>query len=75
MSDSNSNHQLSSAEYGPLTLDGLQMTLRSAKEVLDWQYLTAIYEQSFYNDAPLGQDYIQNTVYNFATALEVTEIR
>ena len=63
---------MSSAEYRPFTLNGLQMTLRIAKEVFEWQYLTAIYEQLFYKDAPLGQDYIQNTMYNFATALEVT---
>jgi len=69
-----------SISYGPSTLNSLRMTLhgvslRSAQQVFEWKYLTAIYEQTFYNDSPsLGQDYIQNNVYAFATELEVTEI-
>lgn len=76
---SNSNNPPSSAAYGPAEVSGLQMklvglSLRSAKEVSEWQYLTAVYEQSFYNDSPLSQDQMRNNVYAVATALEATAI-
>ena len=75
----NQDQQLSSSTYGPITLPALEMSLyginlRSARQIFEWQYLTAIYEQQFYNDSPETNDDIQNHVFAFATALEVTEM-
>ena len=69
----------SSESYGPTELTGLQMTLHgvelhSMTQINEWEYLTALFEQNFYNNAPASEDYIQMSVFDVATSLEVTEV-
>jgi len=68
----------SDAEYGPKSVNG-EMTLTGlnmikVENIFEWQYLTAVYEQNFYNnDSPSG-DSVNDAVYNFATVLEAVDL-
>jgi len=69
---------LTSSSYGPTELLGLKMTLygvclRDTKQISEWEYLTAMFEQTFYNEAT-SSDATQTHVFNIATVLEVTEV-
>lgn len=68
----------SDAEYGPKSVNG-EMTLTGlnmikVENIFEWQYLTAVYEQNFYNNGgPIG-DAVKDAVYNFATVLEAVDL-
>eukprot|EP00804_Cyclotella_cryptica_P001097 CCRYP_008384-RA/>CCRYP_008384-RA protein AED:0.01 eAED:0.01 QI:1960/1/1/1/1/1/3/42/1350 len=68
----------SDAEYGPksvngvMTLTGLNMI--KVDNIFEWQYLTAVYEQNFYNNNGPAGDAVKDAVYNFATVLEAVDL-
>jgi hypothetical protein len=68
----------SDASHGPttvkgeMTLTGLEMT--KVENIFEWQYLTSLYEQEFYNKASSTGDYVRDTVDNVATSFEIIEV-
>lgn len=68
----------SSAEYGPTTVHGTMtltgMNMIEVDSIYEWQYMTAVFEQNFYNlGEPIG-DAVKDAIHNFATILEVEEL-
>jgi hypothetical protein len=68
----------SNAAYGPTTVTGEMtlhgMMLNEVDHIYEWQYLTSVYEQNFYNMDAQTNDYVKNSVYNVATSIEMLEV-
>ena len=68
----------SNASNGPVTLKG-EMTLtgmemNKVENIYEWQYLTSIYEQEFYNEGGSNGDYVKENINNVATSFEIIEV-
>ncbi|KAL3790789.1 hypothetical protein ACHAWO_012923, partial [Cyclotella atomus] len=68
----------SDAEYGPITVHGTMtltgMDMIEVDTIYEWQYMTAVYEQNFYNlGEPIG-DAVKDAIHNFATILEIVDL-
>jgi hypothetical protein len=83
-SDSSSSNQLaeffasSQAAHGPITVKG-EMTLtgmemKEVDNIFEWQYLTSLYEQEFYNGGNSNGDYVKENVNNVITQFEIIEV-
>lgn len=69
----------------PSTIDtvatGLEMTLHGillvrAEQVFEWQYLTSLYWESFFNnESQTSSDYIKNNVNGAETSIEITNVK
>lgn len=73
------NLPYSNAAYGPTTVTG-EMTLEGMQlvevdHIYEWQYTTSVYEQEFYNTDPPTNDYVKNSVYDFATVIKMIDVK
>lgn len=68
----------SNASHGPVTVKG-EMTLtglemNKVENIFEWQYLTSVYEQEFYNQGNSNGDYVKENINNVATSFEIIEV-
>ncbi|KAL7482139.1 hypothetical protein ACHAW6_007834 [Cyclotella cf. meneghiniana] len=68
----------SNAVHGPVNVKGEMiltgMEMIKVDNIFEWQYLTAIYEQEFYNGGDSNGDYVKENVHNFATHIEIIQV-
>lgn len=60
------------AVKGEMTLTGMEMN--KVENIYEWQYLTSIYEQEFYNKGSSNGDYVKEAINNVAAAFEIIEV-